>query len=223
MPVNGLHVIRSVGDDPRMSSYPVGYEADFVAERSRLTTFFRYLLAIPVMIVAIVWMLLAYIAALLAWFAIMITGRYPGGLYNMAAGGVRFAGRMNGYLRLITDAYPPLDWGEHPEYPIRIPIAPPQAKYSRLKAFFRFLIGIPVILINYALNILGSVCALIAWFVIVITGKQSEGLQNALNLSNAYNTRATAYFLYVTETWPPFSSESSSPLGPVPPESVASS
>lgn len=204
-----------------MSSYPVGYEADFVAKRSRLTTFFRYLLAIPVEIVAIVWLLLAYLAALIAWFALLFTARYPQGLYNAAAGGVRVMARLNGYTALLTDAYPPFDWGEHSEYPVRVPIAPPKEKYSRLKVFFRFLIGIPVMLINYALSILGAVCALISWFVIVVTGKQAEGLHNGLVLAQAYQTRSAAYFLYLTEDWPPFSSESSSPLGPVPPETAA--
>jgi hypothetical protein len=206
-----------------MSSYPVGYEADFAEQRSRLTTFFRYLLAIPAMLVCVVWLILGFIAGFIAWFALMFTGRYPEGLYNLAASSVRNCGRANGYMRLITDAYPPFDGGEHPEYPIRIPIAPPLESYSRLKVFFRFILGIPVILINYALGILANVCGLISWFVIVITGKQIEGLQNALNLSNAYGIRAMAYFLYITEDWPPFSTESSSPLGPVPPESVAPS
>lgn len=202
-------------------SYPVGYEADFEAKRSRLTTFFRYFLAIPLLIVGMIWLLIAYVASVVAWFALMFTARYPEGLYNAVSGGVRYMSRVNGYMRLITDVYPPFDWGEHPEYAIRVPIAAPLEKYSRLKVFFRFLLGIPVMLINYALNILGGVCAFISWFVIVFTGKQAEGLQNALNLANAYNTRAMAYFLFLTEDWPPFSTESSSPLGPVPPESTA--
>ena len=199
-----------------MSSYPVGYQADFVAERSRLTTFFRYLLAIPAMIVCVIWLILGFIAGFIAWFALLFTGRYPEGLYNLAASAVRNCGRVNGYMRLITDAYPPFDGGEHPEYPIRIPIAPPLEKYSRLKVFFRFILGIPVILINYALGILANVCGLISWVVIVITGKQMEGLQSALNLSNGYGIRAMAYFLYITEDWPPFSVEEASPPAPAP-------
>jgi hypothetical protein len=202
-----------------MSPYPIGYEADFVEERSRLTTFFRHLLALPHFLVAIVYGIGALVAAVIAWFALLFTGRYPEGLYNFNAGVVRWSGRLTAYLDLLTDAYPPFDLGEHPEYPIRIPIAPPKESYSRLKVFFRWIIGIPVMLISYALGILAGVCAFLAWFVIVFTGKQSEGLQNAINLGVAYGIRANAYFLYLTEDWPPFSPEGGPALGPATPAS----
>lgn len=196
-------------------NYPVGFEADFVAQRSRLTTFFRYLLAIPLAIVGLVWLLIAYLAAYVAWFALLLTGRYPQGLYDAACGGVRYMARMNAYTQLLTDVYPPLDWGEHPEYPVRVPIAPPKEKYSRAKVLFRFFLGIPVMLIGYALSILGGVCALLSWFVIVFTGKQAEGLQNAIVMAHAYQARAAAYFLYITEDWPPFSPDAPAPAAPV--------
>ena len=58
-------------------SYPVTFEADFVERRSRLTTFFRLILLIPLLIVAYVYGILAFFALIIAWFAIVITGRYP--------------------------------------------------------------------------------------------------------------------------------------------------
>lgn len=197
-----------------MSAYPVGYEADFSAERSRLTTFFRYLLAIPHFILAIVYGIGAFLAVIGAWFALMITGRYPEGLYDFVSGVLRWGSRLNAYVLLVTDAYPPFDLGEHPEYPVRVPIAPRQESYSRLKVFFRFLLGIPVMLINYALSILAEVCSFLSWFVIVFTGKQNAGLHNGIVLGTAYSARASAYFMYLTEDWPPFSSDTEERLGP---------
>jgi len=198
-----------------MSAYPVGYEADFQVERSRLTTFFRYIMAIPLFLVAIVYGIGALFAALIAWFALLFTARYPEGLYNFVASVVRWGARVNSYVYLITDAYPPFDLGEHPEYPVRIPIAARKEKYSRLKVFFRFFIGIPVMLISYALSILANICSFLAWFVIVVTGKQNQGLQNGTTLGVAYSTRASAYFMYLTEDWPPFSQDDDGPaLGP---------
>ena len=188
-----------------MSAYPIGYEVDFVEERSRLTTFFRLIMLIPVAIVAMVYGIAAFFTVIGAWFALLFTGRYPEGLYSFNAGVVRYLARMTGYQYLLTDAYPPFDTGEHPEYPIRVPIAAPLESYSRAKVLFRLLLGIPVMLINYALNILAQVCGLLAWVVIGVTGKQAKGLQDATRLATAYGARGCAYFFLLTEDWPPFS------------------
>jgi hypothetical protein len=198
-----------------MSAYPVGYEVDFQLERSRLTTFFRYFMVIPQYLVGIVYGIGVLFALIIAWFALLITARYPEGLYNFVAGVVRWSSRVSAYGLLVTDVYPPFDLGEHPEYPIRVPIGPPLEKYSRLKVFFRWILGIPVMLISYALSILASICAVLAWFVIVFTGKQNEGLQNGTTLGTAYSARSGAYFMYLTEDWPPFSQEGVGPaMGP---------
>lgn len=194
--------------------YPVGYEADFVEKRSRLTTFFRYLLAIPLFILGFFYAIGAYLCVIAAWFAIVFTGRYPEGMYSFVSKVVRWGGRVQSYVALAVDPYPPFDLDEHPEYPVRVPIGPPLESYSRVKTFFRMLIGIPVILIQYALGIVANIAGLISWFWIVITGKQNEGLHNAIVLGMAYQARSTAYFCLLTEDWPPFSAEGGSALGP---------
>ena len=194
--------------------YPVGYELDFVEQRSRLTTFFRYLLVIPLFIIGFFIAIGAYVSVLVAWFAIVFTGRYPEGLYNFVSRAVRFGGRVQSYLMLAADPYPPFDLDEHPEYPVRVPLGPRKASYSRLKTGLRIIIGIPVILINYALGVVANVATLISWFWILITGKQNEGLHNAIKLGMAYHVRSAAYFALLTEDWPPFSPEGGSALGP---------
>jgi hypothetical protein len=202
------------------AEYPVGYDVEFVEERSRLTTFFRLLLVIPLWIMGFFIAIAAYFCVWIAWFAILFTGRYPEGLYNFVAKSVRFGGRVQSYQALAVDPYPPFDLDEHPEYPVRIPIAPPKESYSRVKTFFRIIIGIPVILINYALGIVAQIAGLIAWFWIVFTGKQNEGLHNAIKLGTAYQVRTSAYFALLTEDWPPFSPEGGSALGPASPTST---
>lgn len=188
-----------------MTPYPIGYEADFAPERSRLTTFFRYFMAFPLFIVGFLYAIGLLVVTVIAWFAILFTGRFPDGLYAFSASAQRYLGRVGAYTRLITDAYPPFDGEEHPEYPVRILIAPPKDSYSRVKVFFRYILAIPVMLIAYALNILGGIAAILSWFVIVFTGKQNQGLQDALNLATAYAIRAGAYYTLLVEDWPPFS------------------
>ena len=70
--------------------YPISYEADPALEgRNRLTTFFRYIVAIPWLIVASIYGFVAEIAAIVAWFAIVFTGKYPQGIYDFNAGYLR--------------------------------------------------------------------------------------------------------------------------------------
>ena len=91
------------------TSYPVEFEMDFVERRSRLTTFFRSLLAVPHMLFAAVYGLAFFGVYLVAWFALMFTGRWPAGLYEFAGGFVRYITRLGAYLYLGTDQYPPFN------------------------------------------------------------------------------------------------------------------
>ena len=188
--------------------YPISYEADPALEgRNRLTTFFRYFVSIPWLIVAAIYGFVAEIAAVIAWFAIVFTGRYPEGLYNFNAGYLRMISRTNGFQYLLTDEWPPFGGDDAPQYPIRVGVPPPLDKYDRLKTGLRFLIGIPVWLLAIVQAIIIGVCAFIAWFAIVFTGRLPEGLFNPMRSASAYLSRATGYFLLITEDYPPFTYE----------------
>lgn len=188
--------------------YPVSYAVDYAAEgRNRLTTFFRSIVAIPWLIVAYLYGIAASIVVVLAWFAMVFTGRYPQQLYDFNAGYLRMVNRVNGFHYLLTDEYPPFGGEESPGYPIRIGVPLPLDRYSRAKAFFRYIIGIPVMILALVQGLILGVVTLIAWFAILFTGKHPEGLFNPARSASAYLTRATAYFLLITEDWPPFSLE----------------
>ena len=131
-------------------------------------------------------------------------GASHSGSYDFIAGFLRYVTRLTAYLYLGVDAYPPFNGGEHPDYPVRVQIPPPQESYNRLKVFFRFIYAILALVIRYALGIVISIVAFLSWFVIVITGRQPPGLQNALDFSLAYTTRADALLFLLTETYPPF-------------------
>jgi Domain of unknown function (DUF4389) len=204
--------------------YPISFEADPALEgRNRLTTFFRYIVAIPWLIVAAIYGFVAEIAAVIAWFAIVFTGKYPEGLYNFNAGYLKMSNRVNSFEYLLTDAWPPFGGEDAADYPIRIGVAPPLDTYSRLKTGLRLIVGIPVYLLAIVQAIILSVCALIGWFAILFTGKLPEGLFNPIRGGAAYLTRATGYFLLLTEDYPPFSYEASgaSPAGQISPEAAS--
>jgi hypothetical protein len=187
--------------------YPVRYEADFVEERNRATTIFRWILAIPWFIVLQIYAIGAGVVAFLAWFALLFTGRYPEGLYNFNAGFLRFTGRVNGWVNLQTDEWPSFGFGQDPAYPIRVEVDAPLESYNRWKVFFRLIVGIPVMFMSYLMASLYPLAAAVAWFHIAFTGRTSGGIHNVLTVGLAYIERTAAYFLLLTETFPPVSDQ----------------
>jgi uncharacterized protein DUF4389 len=189
-----------------MSTHPVTFQTDYVESRSRLTTFFRLLLAIPHMIVLILYAFAAYVVVIIAWFALLFTGRWPRGMYDFVAGFLRYSTAVTGYLYLLTDAYPPFGPNVD-DYPVRLDVAPPKAGYSRLKVLFRIILAIPPMLIAYAMGVVAQVGAFLAWFAIVALGRQPKGLQDMTVLGVSYQQRAYGYLFLLTEDWPPFTDD----------------
>jgi hypothetical protein len=186
--------------------YPVTFEADYVEKRSRLTTFFRWLLVIPHVIVLAFYGLAALVVVVVAWFALVFTGRWPRGMYDFVAGAFRYGTAVHGYFYLLTDEYPPFG-PDVDSYPVRLNIAPPQEQYSRLKVLFRIILAIPPYIIAYAMNIVMQVGAFLAWFAIIVLGRQPKGLQDMIVLGMSYQQRAYAYMALLAEDWPPFTDD----------------
>ena len=67
----------------------------------------RLLLAVPHLI--LVWLLgVAWlVTSIVAWFAIVLNGEYPKGLYEFAVGVLRWSSNVEAYLLLLHDEYPP--------------------------------------------------------------------------------------------------------------------
>jgi Domain of unknown function (DUF4389) len=183
--------------------YPVTYEADYVRERDRLTTFFRLILAIPWFIVAIIYSIAVFFTVIAAWFALLFTGRYPDGLYNFNSGALRFFMRVNGWFSLQTDAWPPFGFGDEPAYPIRVQIAPRAASQDRLKTLGRIILAIPLLFVSFGIGYVQQGAAFVAWLTIVFRGYQPKNVHDALGYALDWNTRAGAYLLLLRDEYPP--------------------
>jgi hypothetical protein len=92
------------GDGP----YPATLSCDDPGgARDRLSVGFRLLLGIPHYIVLFFVLCAWWVTTVIAWFAILITGQYPQGLYDFGAGALRWLIRVEAYTLLIVDEYPP--------------------------------------------------------------------------------------------------------------------
>jgi len=198
-------------------SYPVTFEADYVERRNRLSTFFRLILAIPLAIWLYLYGIVAFIAVVIAWFAIVITGTYPLGLYNFTAGFNRFLARFTAYAALLCDPYPSFGGSDDHAYPVRMQFESLE-RYSRPKTLFRIILAVPILVLRYVMQLMLEIGAVAAWFVIVITGKMPRGLFDLMVLANSYIARSDAYIFLLSETYPPLQDDQTRAAGtPGPP------
>jgi hypothetical protein len=194
-------------------AYPVTFEADYVEQRSRLTAFFRLLLAIPVLIWVAIYGIAAFFVWIAAWFAIVFTGRYPAGMYKFLADFITVEVSALSYQALLTEPYPPFTASAKPDYPVRMHFAGPLPKYSRAKTFFRGLLAIPIYIMRYAAQLVLNICAFAAWVMSVFTAGVPRGLFDPMVLASSYIARSDAYLFLLTETYPPFQDDQTRTAG----------
>jgi Domain of unknown function (DUF4389) len=188
-------------------AYPIHFDVQLPERQSRLTTFFRLILVIPHLFVVGVWGVVAVLAVLLAWFAIVFTGRYPEGLFNFGANFLSYLTRVNCYLYLLTDRFPPFSGGSSGDgYPVQVSVDRLE-RSSRLTVFFRLILVIPAYAVAYVLALLARLLAFFAWFVIVFTGRLPKGLFEVMELPMRYQTRVTGYVMLLTDVYPWFQEE----------------
>lgn len=100
-------VFDPVAPDPGM--YPpvrTGFAPE-LENRNRVTVGLRLILAIPQLIVVAVLGIAALLVWLISFFAVLFTGRWPEGLRTFVVGYMRWVTRVEAYIGLLTDAYPP--------------------------------------------------------------------------------------------------------------------
>jgi hypothetical protein len=95
------------GDGP----YPVLVDVPAAPEsRDRLSVAFRLIFAIPHIIVVGMLSVAWGFTTIIAWFAILFTGSYPRELYHFGVGVLRWNTRVEAYLLLLHDEYPPFSF-----------------------------------------------------------------------------------------------------------------
>jgi len=81
---------------------------DVSRDLNRWLPLVKWFLAIPHYIVLFFLAIASVVSVVIAWFAILFTGRYPRGLFDLVEGSIRWGQRVVAYAFLmVTDQYPP--------------------------------------------------------------------------------------------------------------------
>jgi hypothetical protein len=172
--------------------------------RSRLTVFFRLLLAIPQYVWAILWSLAVAVVVIVAWLLALVTGRVPDGIHAFLAAYTRYTTHLSAYLWIAADPYPGFT-GE-PGYPVDVDIEPP-APQNRLTVLVRLILAIPAAIVVNVLQNVAWVVAILAWFYALATGRMSKGMRDLLAYCVRYQAQAYGYVLLLTQRYPSFSDD----------------
>ncbi len=185
----------------------VGFSSE-PTDRNRVSVFFRMFLAIPVSVVLYFYGIAVWFTSLIAWFAILLTGRYPQGLYRFADGYMRLTADAYGYMFLLTDEFPP--FSGHSEkaagYPIQYGAVRP-SESNRLTVAFRAILAIPIVIFAGLLIYIVEFIALVAWFAILFTGRFPDSMLSISQGVIRSVMRAHSYAFLLVDQYPPFSLE----------------
>lgn len=94
----------NIGAEP--AGEPTHFSFEYRAEANRLTTFFRIFWLLPTLIVAIFVLTGALVCVVLSWFAIVISGKHPRGLFDFLARTHTFMVRITACALLMGDVRP---------------------------------------------------------------------------------------------------------------------
>jgi hypothetical protein len=90
------------------TEYPARLHIELVEfPRDKVSVGLRIIYAIPHIIIVALLSVAWLVTSVIAWFAILINGQYPEGLYNFGIGVFRWQTRVEAYMLLLVDQYPP--------------------------------------------------------------------------------------------------------------------
>jgi hypothetical protein len=194
------------------SDYPVTLTVDYPDRKlNRLTTAFRILIAIPLlivlgligqgptMVIGAGGMLFLPVVLL-----IVIRQKYPRWWYEFDLQLLRFSNRVLAYLALLRDEYPSTDEEQAVHLEMRYPDA--QRDLNRWAPLYKWFLALPHYIILAGLTVGVVVVVQIAWVAILFTGRYPRALFDYVVGVLRWHNRVMGYAItLVTDEYPPFS------------------
>lgn len=186
--------------DIPVRSDPIRLELDDELRRSRLTVFFRLLLALPHLIWLQLWGIIALLATIASWLATLLAGRSPASLHRFLSAYLRYQFHVYAFLYLVANPFPGFV-GAAGSYPLEV-VVDPRARQNRWKVAFRVILAIPALILASAYGTVAASAALLGWFSALATARMPRGLRNAAALALRYHAQTIGYLLLLTDRYP---------------------
>jgi len=185
----------------------------------RLTTFFRPIVAIPILIVVsllggagFVWWggpwkfespWFAAFVVLPTVLLIVFQRKYPRWWFDWNLALAKFVTRVAAYLALLTDIYPSTD--DEQAVDLRISYPNVKMELSQWMPLVKWFLAIPHYIALWFLDVATVVVVIIAWFAILFAGRYPKNLFDFVVGVFRWHLRVAAYMvLLTTDEYPPF-------------------
>jgi hypothetical protein len=198
-----------------VTSYPVQFSVDYPDRPlDRLTTAFRIIVVIPIAIVlfcvsgagsstSVGAASAGGVLFLGPLLMIVFRQKYPRWWFDWNLQILRFSNRVTAYLSLLDDGYPSTDEEQAVHLDFPYPDAP---RLNRWLPLIKWLLAIPHYVVLFFLSIAAFVVVIIAWFVILFTGRYPRSLFDFVVGVLRWSNRVAGYaFVLITDQYPPFS------------------
>jgi hypothetical protein len=206
--------------------YPVDLEFDGPEAQRRWVTGFRLILAIPALLLSVVFQGGGFAAwagdekttatwaggtllvvAVLGWFVCMILGRMPQGLRDLQAYGLRYLAEVAAYTLVLTERYPNADPAATPaagrEHPVWL-VIDDDLRRSRLTVFFRLFLALPHFIWILLWSIAAILAAFLTWIAALIIGRPPQAFHRFLSAYVRYATHVYAFAALTANPFPGF-------------------
>jgi len=203
-----------------MENFPASLSIDYSEKSDRVTVFFRLILAIPILIILGLLTSSSFesnegtkefhrvysvgIVFLPALLMIVFRRKYPQWWFDWNLALVRFCTRVASYVLLLRDEYPSTDEEQAVHVEIQYPNA--ATELNQWLPLVKWFLAIPHIILLCFVFVGVVVCTVLAWFLILFTGRYPKGIFDFVVGSLRWSLRVEAYaFLLTTDVYPPFS------------------
>jgi hypothetical protein len=194
---------------PSAAPYPATFTFDPPEKVTNWRPLVNWLLAIPHFAVLYGLRVLGQVIAVISWFAIVFTGNMPDSLANIQAMWIRYEQRTYTFAAFMREDYPPFafatvtaDDGKDPL--TRVDVQPVFTDRNRLTVGLRIFYVIPHVIALIGLGIYASILVLINFFIVLFTGAWNPGMRDTVIKVMRWYVRVQAYFLLLTDEYPPF-------------------
>jgi hypothetical protein len=203
-----------------MPTHPVGLDIEYPDRPlDRVSTFFRLVFAIPVVILLasiggpafsgdrddglFLMGLAAGILFLPPLLTIVFRQKYPRWWFDFNLAYLRFDNRVLAYLLLLRDEYPSTD--EEQAVHLELPYPDVRADLNRWLPLVKWLLAIPHYVVLFVLSIGVVLATIAAWVAILLTGRYPRPLFDYVVGVVRWHNRVIGYaFALVTDRYPPF-------------------
>ncbi len=196
------------------SGYPVRFEVDYPDAPSRglallgVLFFLKGLLLIPHIIILYLLGIAGFIVFYIGYWAVLVTGRYPQGLFAFVLGVQRWSTRTDSWMYGTVDRYPPFSLSDV-DYPARLEVDYPDVSSRGLALLgvlflIKIILLVPHLIVLYALGLVSFVVVYIAYWAVLITGRYPKGMFDLVVGVQRWSYRANAWLVGFTDRYPPF-------------------